>query len=144
MKSKNNFLNIKKNKVGYIYAFFCIFAWSFIPVISRFGQITLDFYQLILGSWVLDSTYYTSPYGDQTESYCGQLGYYGDTGLIFTFDNNGDLFVNEMDVGYCGMDLVSISNNDYYYNNPSFFDSYSINQNNLNLGFMQFEIVNLA
>ena len=50
MKSKNNFLNIKKNKVGYIYAFFCIFAWSFIPVISRFGQITLDFYQLLFWS----------------------------------------------------------------------------------------------
>jgi len=104
---------------------------------------TLDFSELILGSWVLDSTYYTSPYGDQTESYCGQLGYYGDTGLIFTFDNNGDLFINEMDIEYCGMDEVSISNNDYYYNNPSFFDSYTINQNNLNLGFMQFEIVNL-
>ena len=55
----------------------------------------------------------------------------------------GDLFINEMDIEYCGMDQVSISNNDYYYNNPSFFDSYTINQNNLNLGFMQFEIVNL-
>ena len=53
MKSKNNFLNIKKNKVGYIYAFFCIFAWSFIPVISRFGQITLDFYQLLFWSNII-------------------------------------------------------------------------------------------
>ena len=56
MHSKNNFLNIKKNKVGYIYAFFCIFAWSFIPVISRLGQITLDFYQLLFWSNIISFT----------------------------------------------------------------------------------------
>ena len=53
IQTKSSFLNIKRNKVGYLYAFFCILAWSFIPVISRLGQLTLDFYQLLFWSNII-------------------------------------------------------------------------------------------
>ena len=42
-------------KIGYTYAFFCIFAWSFIPVISRLGQFTLNNYQLLFWSNIISS-----------------------------------------------------------------------------------------
>ena len=46
-------MNIKKNKIGYFYAFFCIIVWSFIPIISRIGQLTLNFYQLLFWSNII-------------------------------------------------------------------------------------------
>ena len=41
--------------MGYFYAFFCVLAWSFIPIISRLGQITLNFYQLLFWSNVIST-----------------------------------------------------------------------------------------
>ena len=41
--------------MGYFYAFFCVLVWSFIPIISRLGQITLNFYQLLFWSNVIST-----------------------------------------------------------------------------------------
>jgi len=102
-----------------------------------------DYNQLIIGSWVLDSTYYSNVW-DEGQTYCGDNGYYSNKGLIFTFENNGDLLVNEMDPEYCEMDEVVISDSDYYYNNPPFWDYYyTVNQDILNLGFSTFNILTL-
>tara|TARA_B100002051_G_C16564622_1_gene549339 strand:- start:160 stop:759 length:600 start_codon:yes stop_codon:yes gene_type:complete len=102
-----------------------------------------DYNQLIIGSWVLDSTYYSNVW-DEGQTYCGDNGYYSNKGLIFTFENNGDLLLNEMDPEYCEMDEVVISDSDYYYNNPPFWDYYyTVNQDILNLGFSTFNILTL-
>ena len=102
-----------------------------------------DYNQLIIGSWVLDSTYYSNVW-DEGQTYCGDNGYYSNKGLIFTFENNGDFSLNEMDPEYCEMDEVVISDSDYYYNNPPFWDYYyTVNQDILNLGFSTFNILTL-
>ena len=102
-----------------------------------------DYNQLIIGSWVLDSTYYSNVW-DEGQTYCGDNGYYSNKGLIFTFENNGDLLLNEMDPEYCEMDEVVISDSDYYYNNPPFWGYYyTVNQDILNLGFSTFNILTL-
>ena len=102
----------------------------------------VDYNQLIVGSWVLDSTYYSNVW-DEGQTSCGDHGYYGNKGLIFTFEDNGNLLLNEMDTEYCEMDEVIISDSDYYNYNPSFWDYYIINQDILTLGFSAFNILTL-
>lgn len=38
------------NKAGLIYALLCVLLWSFIPVVARFGQVTLDNIQFLFWS----------------------------------------------------------------------------------------------
>lgn len=44
---------IDKKVLGYICAFMCVLMWSFIPVVSRFGQLHLDNFQFLFWSNIL-------------------------------------------------------------------------------------------
>ena len=49
----SNFFNTYKTKTGYFYAVTCVLTWSFIPVVSRYGQQTLNSYQLLFWSNII-------------------------------------------------------------------------------------------
>ena len=85
----------------------------------------LNLSEIILGSWVVDSTHFYY-YGDFEQAYCEEMGYYGTRGIVLTFFENGDLTTDEIEPDDCYMDEVAISNNNYYENGGSFLNSYSI------------------
>ena len=90
----------------------------------------LDLSEIILGSWVIDSTHYYY-YDNFEQTYCEEMGYYGTKGIVLTFLENGNLLTDEIEPDDCYMDEVSISNNNYYENGGSWLNSYSVDNDSL-------------
>ena len=90
----------------------------------------LDLSEIILGSWVIDSTHYYY-YDNFEQTYCEEMGYYGTKGIVLTFLENGNLLTDEIEPDDCYMDEVAISNNNYYENGGSWLSSYSVDNDSL-------------